>query len=395
MMHRLRKTLRLRGTNRTDGPFWFALLFVLACLPCTARSAAAAAAPKARTLRCLWQDPCTRRPLCFDFPAPPILFVQPESEIRCWLLEAGHPVMLTGVVEAGSGLEALRRRELDCPSVGLRFAAPRGKGAVELHLRTRSQDHAFRLVCFVPHRAGGGTTTHPELLVEGESLGPYGEPQKSRIRRVAEQASAYRPPRWFGEVLPAETTLLVTPHWSLAECVIPTEKTGKRHTPYFPIVYPTWSNFERLRSVLAAGGVPVTALRILSTFRSPAYNRQIGSSRFSRHPYGDAIDFFFDGDDNGVADDLTGDGRVDRRDALHVIHLIEAAQHAGRLATGGIGCYYFPYVTRAHRLTFHIDFRGHRATWGYQYGRRGRRAAFAWQSRYFAEADRRRRERYR
>lgn len=54
----------------------------------------------------------------------------------------------------------------------------------------------------------------------------------------------------------------------------------------------------------------------MSGYRTPYYNRSIGNeTRYSRHVYGDAADIYVDDDDDGIMDDLDGDGKSTLDDA--------------------------------------------------------------------------------
>jgi uncharacterized protein YcbK (DUF882 family) len=116
---------------------------------------------------------------------------------------------------------------------------------------------------------------------------------------------------------------------------------------------------------LNAHGTRVTHLSVMSGFRTPQYNaRGVGAggrARDSRHQYGDAADVFVDNDGDGWMDDLTGDGRVDQRDAQVIIDAAERVELAHPDLVGGAGLY---RATRAHGPFAHVDVRGHRARWG-------------------------------
>jgi hypothetical protein len=343
-------------------------------------------------LRCGWDDPATGEPLQFVFPSPPLLVAGPESAVRCRLLRAGRALPVRAIVELDDEGAERARFALAEGATGVRFNAPTRPGRVRLALvyGAAAGEKRFPLDCYVPHPAAGLGPRGGRLVLGGEDLGRYADPARSRIRKIVEHPESYRPPRLFVALDDELEKRLLTPRVPAGLLVVPDEKTGKRHTRWFPIRYGFLQNLEALLAEFAEAGLPVRNLRFLSLFRAPGYNRSIGSAAFSRHPYGDAVDFFFDGDDNGVADDLDGDGRTTLADGRAVIALVEKAQAAGRLDAGGIGVYYFPYVTTEHRLTFHLDFRGHRATWGYRYDRQGRAREFEWQSAHFPPEPRRR-----
>lgn len=334
---------------------------------------------EALTLRCAWTAPDTGEEICFDFTSAPMIVAPAGGQVRIWLLRGGSALPLSALVEVAEGGSG-KRMDLTPPPAGVTFRAPSQPGLVRLAVvyegPRKEERHPFAV--YVPHRAEGTSPRGGILRVGGRRLGRYSDPLRSRIRKVATHPEAYRPPELFVPITDTTEAYRLSPRLEAGMMVIRDEETGERHSRWFPVCYRALSQAEALFDVLREAGLKIGHVRMLSVFRTPDYNRKIGSSTFSRHPYGDAIDFFFDGDDDGAMDDLTGDGRVTIADALRIIHPVEAAQADGRLAHGGIGVYYFPRGNE-HVMTFHIDFRGHRATWGYQYGRGGRRE-FEWTS---------------
>jgi len=115
---------------------------------------------------------------------------------------------------------------------------------------------------------------------------------------------------------------------------------------------------------LNARGTRVTHLSVMSGFRTPQYNaRGVGAggrARDSRHQYGDAADVFVDNDGDGRMDDLTGDGRVDHRDAQVIVDAAERVERSHPELVGGAGLY---RATRVHGPFAHVDVRGRRARW--------------------------------
>src|ERR687898_774087 len=101
-----------------------------------------------------------------------------------------------------------------------------------------------------------------------------------------------------------------------------------------------------------------------SGYPTPFYNRSIGNeTRYSRHVYGDAADIYVDDDDNGVMDDLDGDGETTLDDARLLGRMIESLSGKSwyQPFEGGLGLY---KANRAHGPFVHVDVRGHPARWG-------------------------------
>ena len=115
-------------------------------------------------------------------------------------------------------------------------------------------------------------------------------------------------------------------------------------------------------------GGPVN-LQVMSGFRSPSYNREIGNrTTRSRHLYGDAADVFVDNNHDGYMDDLTGDAKVDVADAHALAAVAERLRRENpkRWQSGGLAV----YKKKSRRGPFiHIDGRGTMARWGHQSGK--------------------------
>jgi len=121
---------------------------------------------------------------------------------------------------------------------------------------------------------------------------------------------------------------------------------------------------ELIGDELERRGLP-GSLHIMSGFRTPQYNAQGvgpkgGRARDSRHMYGDAADVIVDGNDDGVMDDLDGDGRVTIRDARVLYAVAEGIEIQHPDLVGGLSAY---GANPAHGPFVHIDARGVRARW--------------------------------
>lgn len=104
-------------------------------------------------------------------------------------------------------------------------------------------------------------------------------------------------------------------------------------------------------------------IKVLSGYRTPAYNRTLNTARLSRHQYGDASDIYVDEDNDGRMDDLNHDGVVDGRDAMVLASWIEDLWQRPefRNCPGGLGIY---NGTGSHGPFVHVDMRGFKARWG-------------------------------
>ena len=110
-------------------------------------------------------------------------------------------------------------------------------------------------------------------------------------------------------------------------------------------------------------GRRATGAVILSGFRAPYYNERgvgEGMARASRHQYGDAADLIIDSNRDGRMDDLSGDGRIDLRDAEVISRAVAEVEKEHPQLAGGLG----RYNAMGPRGPFaHIDVRGTSARW--------------------------------
>lgn len=346
-------------------------------------------------LTCQWLDPNTGTPLKLEIANNGILVVPAGGVIRSvarWgqarlrLLKSPPESTPRGILVALSGEPHA--------VAGFSLTAPNKPGAYIINLPlwaagSRSPSNLppqnFSLCVFVPYPSHLSRANSGRLTVNGTVIGNYRAARKSGIEKVRQHPQAYKPPAFFVQLTPTARERLLMPYLQLQDLVVPTEKTGKRHTNYTPVRYPLLAAIQQLRSALAARGIPPRALVFLSIFRTPGYNHSIGSGAYSRHQYGDAIDFIIDQNSDQVMDDLNKDGRVDKLDGLWLVEIIEDLQADGKIPLGGIGIYSF--ADNKYKLTMHLDLRGHRARWAYYYDRRGRKREFSWKSKRFYAQD--------
>lgn len=104
------------------------------------------------------------------------------------------------------------------------------------------------------------------------------------------------------------------------------------------------------------------SIHIISGFRTPAYNAQIGNETdTSLHLYGKAADFWIEGwPPNDLMDDVDRNKRIDVYDGEFVVDLVRALEAAGEVPAGGASAYRW---TEAHGPYVHVDTRGRPARW--------------------------------
>ncbi|MCD8349452.1 MAG: hypothetical protein LUC93_02410 [Planctomycetaceae bacterium] len=362
--------MHVQKNHATRGLVAMALILLAAC-------ASHASEPM---LRCRFPNPFDRRELNLVFPANPLVVVPPGENLQLTCEHDGVPGSIT----------VYKDDEPVQESSVINFSVPDRPGSYYIRLMLTGQSTTVgREICVVvPFKASASRNAEGyDLRVDEVEMGRYRHPSRSGNRKVRANPDSYQPPVWWFRITPMNSGFFVVPGLTAGELVVPSEDTGQPHTDLVPVVYSMWRTVHTLREALATQGIPGGALKIISVFRAPKYNRAIGSNAFGRHIYGDAFDFYIDLEGDTKASDLNRDGKRDRRDAYPVVALIEDLMDDGKIPMGGIGIY--NTIGGDHEVTMHIDNRGHRATWGFLYSASGKRSNFAWESRRFAELDRR------
>lgn len=245
----------------------------------------------------------------------------------------------------GGGLLRYQAGEVVAIGAGAwRWIAPSRPGIYALRL-TAGAD-TVDLTALVMHPA---TEVHDGVL-NGYRIGKYrGEPLRGE--------AAYLPPAGFVEVGRADRDVLVSPHFALGDflCKQPGEPR------YVALSVPLLHKLETIAETLEARGIAAGSLRVMSGYRTPAYNAAIGNQTvYSRHLWGDAADVYVDADGDGAMDDLNGDGRATVADARLLARWIEGLGSRPGWRPGGLAAY---RANAAHGPFVHVDARGARARW--------------------------------
>jgi hypothetical protein len=191
-------------------------------------------------------------------------------------------------------------------------------------------------------------------VIDGYVIGEYpAKPYKG--------LAAYERPAGLIEVTPELADLPVSPHFRLGQFLCK-QKSG---WPKFMVLRTELLiKLERVLEEVNRHGWRTGGFHVMSGYRTPHYNRTIGNAENSRHIYGGAADIFIDvKPKNGRMDDLDGDGRITKNDALALYRLIESivSDEPETWMPGGLGAY---GSTPAHGPFIHIDTRGFVARWG-------------------------------
>lgn len=357
--------------KRVFFPFFAAALAVLIA-PGHAR-----AGESGPSLRCRWANPVNRAAMDVTFSGNPMVVMLPGENLEVSSTPPGGKVQL---YKNGKPYMEDARLNLTAPSEPGSYYIPMavsGGGAAR----------EIELCVQVPYKATARKLADGwEVHAGGETIGKYRHTSRSGNLKVQAHPESYQPPVWWLKMEDGNMGFEIMPGILVGELVVPTEDTGLRHSDMAPVRYDAWQAIVAIRAKLPEIGVPGSAMKLISMFRAPQYNRGVGSNAFGRHIYGDAFDFYIDIKGDGKASDLNKDGKLDRRDAYPVVALLEDMQADSLIPVGGIGVY--NSVAGDHVVTMHLDLRGHRATWGYHYSAGGKRSEFSWASRRFAEVDR-------
>lgn len=199
----------------------------------------------------------------------------------------------------------------------------------------------------------------PMDLVENGSLNGYrvGNYPKERYKNL----SAYTMPAGLVEVTDENKNTWVSSHFQLGQFVC---KGDDGYPKYLVLQERLLLKLEHIQQYLHRQGFGHQALRIMSGYRTPHYNKAIGNGKYSRHIYGAAVDIYVDIDPkDGRMDDLNMDGRIDFQDAKILYDRIDSLfGHAdSNRFLGGLGVY---DGTASHGPFVHVDVRGYQTRWG-------------------------------
>ena len=169
----------------------------------------------------------------------------------------------------------------------------------------------------------------------------------------------FNQPAGLIEVNEATAKLSVSPHFTLG--AFASHQPGN---PKFLLLDERLVlKLEMLLEEVRKHGIEATTFIVMSGYRTPWYNKQIGNdTRYSLHLYGRAADIYIDEDRDGRMDDLNNDGRIDIKDARVLFDIAEKMDQQPwyQPFIGGLGL----YGPKPHRGPFvHVDVRGYTARW--------------------------------
>lgn len=251
-------------------------------------------------------------------------------------------------IEADAKLVA-ETGELDHDGDSWRWTAPDTPGHHEIFVRRNGDTMLVNVFVLTPFQNGKDTD------LNGYRVGAY---NPTPLRGL----DNYLPPQGFIELLPGMEDIQVAPNFKLGQFICK-QQPGNDPT-YLLVEAGMLLKLEKLLEAANEKGWKAKTFFIMSGFRTPFYNAAIGNTTTSsRHLFGDASDIYIDDDGDGVMDDLNGDGKVTKADAVELANLAKsvAEKDPANWPQGGIGIY---DANAVHGPFVHIDARGYAARWG-------------------------------
>ena len=190
--------------------------------------------------------------------------------------------------------------------------------------------------------------------IEGYRIGAYpSEPLRGLDSYLAPEGYMRMPPELYDYAL--------SPHFRLGQFV--SKQGGSQPVKYLLVRPEIVLKLEELLRAVNEEGIRADSFYVMSGYRTPHYNAELGNVLYSRHQWGDAADIYVDRDGDFVMDDIDGDGAILRRDAGRLYEIAERVDELEALAgvRGGVGEY---GANAAHGPFVHVDTRGTPARWG-------------------------------
>lgn len=230
---------------------------------------------------------------------------------------------------------------------GVRWRAPHRPGLYPIRLIDRSSGARMRLNVFVQTPFDASRDT-----LNGYEIGRY-----EAVARASDPASG--PPQALIEVTEATAGVKMSPHFTIGDFLCHQQP---EHWPKYVLVRPALlAKLERIRSALIEAGIDGRGLVVMSGYRTPAYNADIGNTTvYSQHLFGSAADIFVDADNDGEMDDLNADGTISTADAEWLADLVESVTATHPALAGGLSAY---PANAYHGPFIHIDVRGIAVRW--------------------------------
>jgi len=181
-------------------------------------------------------------------------------------------------------------------------------------------------------------------------IGAYPKPMRG--------LKSYKAPQYFLTLKNAKDNIKLSSHFYARDFLC---KQVSKYPKYLVVQSSLINLLEKMIDEAGKRGVTIKKFVIMSGYRTPAYNKAIGSSTYSRHMYGDASDIYVDDNHDGFFDDLDGDGKITNKDTKWLANLANDVQRKYNIK-GGVGIY---KRNSRHPRFVHVDARGYYARWGH------------------------------
>lgn len=203
------------------------------------------------------------------------------------------------------------------------------------------------------------------------TIGTYPVAMSSAAERYPRMyPDRYRIPECFYKVTAETAQTPISPNFRLGDFDMVYPYLDYEYPQYIAVELPLVQKLELLLERMNKAGFNIPTFTLISGFRPPEYNRgsiQKGADLkkpFSRHQYGDAVDMIVDvSPQDGVMDDLNGDGVIDIRDTEVVLKYVDELDaiflKEGSPLMGGAGVYSRHDIPERPRQSpyIHIDTR--------------------------------------
>ncbi len=268
------------------------------------------------------------------------VFVMPAEEIE---LECVFTNVSSRFLASGPGGKLVQVSEQRW-----RWKAPVKEGLYPLTIRevTTNTTMTLQAIVMVPHH-------HQMKYLNGYRIGQY-------EKKLHKNQAVYAPPHGFIEVTAENTSIPISPHFTLGQFV---SKQSSHYPKYLILRERLLLKLEMILEAVNQENIPASTLHVMSGFRTPYYNKLIGNPTvYSRHLYGGAADIFVDVDGNNHMDDLNHDKKISYADAVFLAEIVKSKSREAwyRPFVGGLGV----YGPKPHRGPFvHVDVRGFKARW--------------------------------
>lgn len=261
-------------------------------------------------------------------------FVMPNESVPIRIIAKGDMGNFGWVVSGGTLLDISRYEKI--------WIAPNEAGLYQLIIANRSIKtiNVFVMVPFENLNKG---------RLNGYLIGSYPRSPSPHPQLTT--------PKGFIEATPENENTQLSPNFTLKEFIC---RQPSDYPKYLALKEELIIKLELLLAKIRDKGYQCSRLVVFSGYRPPRFNAGGGGGRQSAHIYGGAADIFIDEDNDGMIDDLNGDGRCNSKDSKILFDLANELDMERPDLVGGLGWY---RQTSRIGPCIHIDVRGKPTRW--------------------------------